>query len=150
MATDFYASYCAYKDYRAPSLAAKDIARFDAEIWKPAKFSVDMACLEIGAGTGEFLTYLATKGLSDFHGIDHDPALKDVQAPEVASRFECVDVWQYLENTKDRKFDRIVLLDVLEHFSPEEGFRLLSMATSTLTDQGKIVIKVPNVHPLGV
>ena len=144
MSADFYSSYCAYKNYRPPSLASKDIARFDAEIWTPAAFAVDMSCLEIGCGTGAFLAYLESKGLANFRGIDHDPALKGVQIPEVAARFECIDVWQYLENCGDADFDRVVLLDVLEHFSPEEGFRLLIMIKKALSDRGKIVIKVPN------
>jgi len=144
MSTDFFASYSAYKNYRSPSLASKDIARFDAEIWKPAEFSVDMTCLEIGSGTGEFLAYLAGKGLVNFHGIDQDIALKEVQIPEVSPRFECIDVWQYLEKSKDDEFDRIVLLDVLEHFSPDEGFRLLSLIKKSLSVQGKIVVRVPN------
>lgn len=151
MAIDFYASYRAYKNYRPPSLAGKDIARFDREIWKPAAFSVDMTCLEIGSGTGEFLAYLASKGLVNFHGIDHDPALRGVQSPQVAPRFECIDVWQYLDTCGAGKFDRVVLLDVLEHFSAEDGFRLLSMIKRVLGDQGKIVIKVPNASsPWGI
>ncbi len=144
MPEDFYSSYATYKGYQSPSVRRKDIARFDAEIWKPAAFSMDMSCLEIGSGTGAFLGFLASKGLADFRGIDHDPALKAVQIPEVAPRFECVDVWEYLRNCGDVVYDRIVLLDVLEHFSPEEGVRLLSMIKNILADQGKIVIKVPN------
>lgn len=144
MAADFYSSYRTYKNYRRPALAAKDIARFDAEIWIPAAFSVDMSCLEIGSGSGEFLAYLAAKGLTEFKGIDHGPALKDVQAPEVSPRFECVDVWRYLETRVDGPFDRIVLLDVLEHFTPDDGLRLLSKLKKALADQGKIVLKVPN------
>jgi len=144
MPTDFYSSYSAYKDYCSPSLAPKDIQRFDVEIWNPAAFSSALSCLEIGCGTGEFLTYLAHKGLEGFHGIDHDPDLKEVQNPEVASKFECMDVWQYLEGCGENKFDRVVLLDVLEHFSPEEGFRLLSLIKKVLESKGKIILKVPN------
>ncbi len=144
MAEDFYASYSAYKDYRRPSLTSKDIARFDAEIWQPAGFAVDMKCLEIGSGAGAFLAYLAHKGVTDFRGIDHDPALPDVQPPEVAERFDCADVWRYLETVGDGDLDRVVLLDVLEHFSPEQGFRLLSLIAKALGPHGKIIIKVPN------
>ena len=151
MSADFYASYRAYKNYQSPSLAAKDIARFDAEIWNPAAFTTDMRCLEIGSGTGEFLAYLASKGLQNFQGIDHDPALHAVQPPDVASKFECADVWQYLETLKETTFERIVLLDVLEHFSPDDGFRLLSMIGNALSEHGKIVIKVPNASsPWGI
>ncbi len=144
MPADFYSSYRAYKNYQTPSLAAKDIARFDAEIWVPGDFSTDLSCLEIGSGTGQFLTYLAAKGLKDFRGLDHDPALRDVQPPEVAERFDCADVWAYLDASNDIAVDRIVLLDVLEHFTPDEGFRLLTALSEALTGQGKIIIKVPN------
>lgn len=144
MSTDFYSSYHAYKAYQTPSLMKKAITRFDAEIWTPGDFSTDLSCLEIGSGTGEFLAYLAHKGVTNFHGIDHDPALKDVQAPEISAHFECADVWQYLENLDGSLFDRIILLDVLEHFTPQEGFRLLTLMANGLARQGKIIIKVPN------
>ena len=143
MSIDFYSSYCAYKNYQTPTLAAKDRARFDGEIWNPADFSNAMSCLEIGSGEGAFLEYLAAKGVTSFQGIDHDPALKAVQPSQVAAHFECVDVWEYLQNGA-ASFDRIVLLDVLEHFTPEEGFRLLSLIKGALAADGKIVLKVPN------
>ena len=151
MSKDFYSSYHAYKAYQSPSLTYKDIARFDAEIWSPGAFSTGMSCLEIGSGTGAFLAYLARKGLSNFHGIDHDPALTNVQIKEVSSHFECVDVWQYLGNLSETSFDRVVLLDVLEHFTPDEGYRLISMITSALSAQGRIIIRVPNASsPWGI
>ncbi len=144
MSIDFYSSYRAYKNYQSPTLAAKDIARFDAEIWNPAAFSSAMRCLEIGSGEGAFLLYLAAKGVTDFYGIDHDPALGAVQPPEVAAHFVCADVWQYLDTCAENAFDRVVLLDVLEHFSPEEGFALLSKIKGVLASGGKIIVKVPN------
>ena len=41
-------------------------------------------------------------------------------------------------------WDRVVLLDVLEHFTLEDGFRLLFLITKVLNADGKIIIKVPN------
>lgn len=153
MSIDFYSSYRAYKNYKTPSLAAKDIARFDNEIWNPAAFSSATSCLEIGSGEGAFLAYLAAKGMTDFQGIDHDPALAAVQPSSVAAHFDCRDVWQYLElvGSVDKSFDRVVLLDVLEHFTPEEGFRLLMAIRGVLGREAKIVIKVPNASsPWGI
>ncbi|NQU56279.1 MAG: class I SAM-dependent methyltransferase [Rhodospirillales bacterium] len=153
MSIDFYSSYRAYKNYQSPTLAAKDIARFDAEVWNPATFSPTMSCLEIGSGEGAFLAYLAARGVENFHGIDHDPALVAVQPSEVAAHFECADVWQYLDSASraERTFERVLLFDVLEHFSPEEGFRLLSALKGVLAEEGKIVLKVPNASsPWGI
>ncbi len=143
MSIDFYSSYRAYKNYKTPILATKDRDRFDAEIWEPADFSSAMNCLDIGSGEGAFLEYLVAKGVTSFQGIDHDPALKAVQPVQVASHFNCTDVWKFLQ-TGGSSFDRIVLLDVLEHFTPEEGFRLLSLIKGALAADGKIVLKVPN------
>ena len=144
MQSDFYSSYRIYKRYKTPKLSKKDITRFDAEIWVPASFSKHMTCLEIGCGTGAFLAYLSAKGLTNFQGIDHDKALRDMLPTELAEKFKCVDIRTYLETARNVKFDRIVLLDVLEHFSPEEGFQLLQMIKNTLGEGGKIIIKVPN------
>jgi 2-polyprenyl-3-methyl-5-hydroxy-6-metoxy-1,4-benzoquinol methylase len=153
MSIDFYSSYRAYKNYTTPSLAAKDVARFDNEVWNPGGFSSAMSCLEIGSGEGSFLAYLAARGMTDFTGIDHDPALKAVQPSAVAAHFECHDVWQYLQSRSQAEspFDRVVLLDVLEHFTPDEGFRLLIAVKGALGDEGKIIIKVPNASsPWGI
>ena len=144
MSDDFYSSYSAYKNYQPTTLGYKDINRFDDEIWEPAAFTSDMRCLELGAGTGQFLKYLSHKGVQDFYGIDHDSDLKVVIQPEILERFECADVWEFLESSKNTEWDRVVLLDVLEHFMPEDGFLLLSLIAKSLKPSGKIIIKVPN------
>lgn len=144
MTVDFYASYAAYKDYRQPRLGRKESRRFDAEIWTPAGFSSEHACLEIGCGTGAFLAYLASKGVTRFTGIDHDPNLRAVLPDGIEPHFECVDVWAFLDRDHPAKFDRVVMMDVLEHFAPEDAWRLLSMVRDNLAPDGKVVIKVPN------
>lgn len=145
MQNTFYSTYSAYKDYGTPALSGKDVARYDVEIWKPASFAPHMACLEIGCGTGEFLSYLAHKGVADFTGIDHDPALQDALPAAVAGRFRCADVWAYLDAARASSFDRVVMLDVLEHFSSDDGVRLLGRVGEMLRPGGKVVVKVPNV-----
>jgi len=151
VSNDFYSSYSLYKNYTTPTLSQKDITRFDHEVWNPAKFTTDMKCLEIGCGTGMFLLYLSSKGVQNFKGLDHDEALKSVQPQEVRERFDSVDVWQFLDRASEEAFDRIALFDVLEHFSPEDAFRLISKLKAHLSDNGKIIIKVPNMSsPWGI
>ena len=144
MSNDFYSSYSAYKDYQTPKLGRKSRKRFDIEIWDPAGFKSDMACLELGSGTGEFLQYLHYKGVKNFQGVDQDPNLKNVLKSEIQDRFECTDVWEFLVSPLSTNWDRVVMLDVLEHFTPEDGFKLLSLITKRLNLGGKIIIKVPN------
>lgn len=141
---DFYSSYSAYKNYQPASLSAKDIKRFDEEIWEPGHFSKDHSCLELGSGTGLFLEYLAHKNVKDFQGLDHDDALLPVLRSAIRTHFTCQDVHAFLKENTSSRWDRIILLDVLEHFTPEEGFRLMTSLKEALNPRGKIVLKVPN------
>jgi len=141
-APGFYGSYASYKNYQTPEVGPKQLGRFDAEIWHPAGCAPGMRFLEIGCGTGAFLAYLAAKGISDFLGIDHDPALAEVIPAGVRDHFRCGDLWQALES--GAAFDRVVALDVLEHFSAEEALRLLGAIRGRLTPGGRVVLKLPN------
>ena len=143
---DFYATYGRFKDYATPRLTAKDVRRFDSAFWQPAACRPDMAVLEVGSGTGLFLAYLAEKGVADFLGIDLDPALAPHVPPAVAAHFLSADVRQFLEDgAQGRTFDRVALFDVLEHFAPAEGVRLLQGLAAVLRPGGRIVVKVPNM-----
>ncbi|MEQ8710037.1 MAG: class I SAM-dependent methyltransferase [Rhodospirillales bacterium] len=145
MTSDFYQSYSAFKAYETPGLSTKDVARFDDEIWGPGGFDPDMRVLELGSGTGQFLLYLHTKGVRDFTGIDHDPELLPVAPEPVRDRLVCADVNDWLAGAADGlPFDRIVLLDVLEHFTPADGLALLRRLSARLAPEGRIVVKVPN------
>ena len=148
----FYESYGAAKNYSTPTLNRKHIARFDTEVWQPAGLKPVMRCLEIGCGTGHFLSYLHHKGIDDLKAIDLDQSLSDVIPDAVRDKFEAVDVWAYLEKTADRQmFERIFLFDVLEHFVPEDGYRLLTGLSGLLTPDGAIILKdAERVVPLGL
>lgn len=141
----FYDSYGKTKAYRTPDLNTKLIKRFDEEVWTPAGMQADMRCLEIGCGTGLFLSYLAHKGVSDFVGMDHDPALKDIMPENIRGHFQVADALEFLrENADGAAFDRVLMFDVFEHFAPEDGRVLLLAIAAILEDDGLIVLKMPN------
>lgn len=141
----FYESYGTTKAYETPTLIAKHIAKFDQEVWIPANMDASMSCLEIGCGTGHFLSYLNHKGISDLTAIDLDPALKNIIPPEVRENFEVADVFDFLNGlSAETRYDRVFMFDVLEHFSADKGRELLSKIKSQLTPSGEIVLKMPN------
>jgi len=144
---DFYASYGDLKSYRTPTLRKKHIERFDQAFWRPAVCAPEMSVLDLGCGLGSFLLYLRAKGVGDFLGVDQDPNLEPHIPAEVRDRFRVADVWDFLGGKAGgRRFDRIALFDVLEHFSPEEGFHLLSGLKGILAPGGRIVVRVPNAE----
>lgn len=141
--SDFYETYASHKGYTTPSLTRKDVRRFEAEVWGPASCRPEHSFLEIGCGTGLFMQFLSHMGANQFIGMDHDANLAGVVPPDVREHFRCADVWQFLDEDKTH-FDRVVLLDVLEHFEPDAARRLLTAIRMRLRPGGKIVIKVPN------
>jgi len=145
MAEFLYATYGSFKDYRAPALSRKDVRRLDREVWKPAGFRPDMAVLELGCGTGGFLLYLRAKGVERFVGVDHDANLAAVMPRDVADRFVCGDVGDFLQANPGTAYDRIVMLDVLEHFPPDGIVALLRDMRGALAPSGRIVVRVPNM-----
>ena len=143
---DFYESYARFKDYAAPNPSAKESARYDEELWQPAGCAKDMSFLEIGCGRGHFLAYLREKGVTEFLGIDQDSALVKHVPDVLADHFRVADVWEFLENDSGaRRFDRVVRLDVLEHFTAEDGVRLLQGLARILRPGGRISVRVPNM-----
>ena len=140
---DFYTSYRSFKHYAPPALKAKTLRRFDAQVWRPAAFAPSMRVLELGCGTGGFLTYLKTRGLNDFLGVDADKNLAEVIPPDIGNRVVLDDAVAALHAGRGT-FDRVVMLDVLEHFTPSGASELIGLVRAALRPGGKVVNRVPN------
>lgn len=143
---DFYKSYAAYKRYQRPALKAKHVRWFDREFWRPARCAPDTSVLEIGSGTGEFLAYLKAKGVKRFLGIERDQDAVAAMDPALKAHVHVGDVWDFLASgaTHD-PFDRVAMLDVLEHFTAADGVRLLEKIKGVLAPDGLVVARVPNM-----
>jgi glycosyltransferase involved in cell wall biosynthesis len=101
--------------------------------------------LEVGCGDGSFGTQLV-KAQNQVTGVDFHPM---VPIEAGYKNVFTADLEQGLGDlvaapaSPPRKFDRILLLDVLEHLrSPD---RLLDDCKSALADRGRIIVSVPNI-----
>ena len=84
-------------------------------------------------------------GITDYVGIDSDSNILDVIPAELKDKIRIVGVTKYLETLKaEPAFDRVVMIDVLEHFNPAEGAELLKALKLFLKKDGGILIRVPN------
>lgn len=143
---DFYELYARFKAYERPALRGKHIRWYDREFWLPTRCDASKAVLEIGCGTGHFLSYLQHKGVERFIGVDLDPKVVEFLAPEIAAHVRIADIWEVISGHDPASpFDRIVMLDVLEHFSPFEAVKLLRGLKDMLAGDGLINIRVPNL-----
>ncbi|MBI2586643.1 MAG: class I SAM-dependent methyltransferase [Rhodospirillales bacterium] len=143
---EFCKSYAAYKRYQTPVVKAKHVRWYDREFWAPAGCTPETSVLEIGSGTGEFLAYLKRKGVKRFEGVERDRDAVAVMEPALKDRVHVGDAWQFLARGDGvRPFDRVVMLDVLEHFSAVDGVRLLEKIKGVLASDGLVVVRVPNM-----
>ena len=143
---DFYENYAGFKAYERQALRPKHIRWYDREFWLPTRCDASMSVLEIGCGAGHFLSYLRHKGVTRFTGVDLDPKVVEFLAPEIAAHVRIADIREVIAGHDPASpFDRIAMLDVLEHFSPFEAVRLLQSLKSILAEDGLINIRVPNL-----
>ena len=142
---EFYDTYAEFREYVVPEIRKKHLRQFRQNYWNNCEFFKGMSVLEVGCGTGLFLKYLETEGITDIFGIDKDPHIIQILPDELLNKVEVVDVDEYLDVlSADKVFDRILLFDVLEHFSPNQAAMLLSKLRNRLKTSGGIVVKVPN------
>ena len=130
----FYTNYQTFKTYEVLTLKKKNIKQYDQEFWYPTASTSDMAVLEIGCGTGQFLHYLHYKGVTRIAGVDHDDALKNFIHLVVRLNFIVAEIFEYLGG-----------LSPEEGFDRNEGRKLFLQLAQILERKGQIVLRVPNM-----
>lgn len=135
-----------HRDHDPAPFKKKHIKQFSREFELLTGADPSMHVLEIGCGKGQFLRFLEHKKYVRIVGIDFDdqlaPLLEEINPAEIF--FD--DVLKLIQSGKlSGPFDRIVLFDVAEHIEFDELVKLLKSLRSLLTDNGKILMRVPNV-----
>lgn len=104
--------------------------------------------LDIGCGEGFFAAELAKSG-NRVTGIDNRIVPTEAAALE---RYIQVDLDQGItravEQLCGKRFDRVLLLDVLEHLSQPE--QVLQQCHNVLKGEGRLVVSLPNVANIAV
>ena len=100
-----------------------------------SSFGLEKKVLDVGSGTGSFLSYCKTKGWKTF-GVE--PSKK---ARVIAKEAE-IDLVKELNDIKETNFSIITLWHVLEHIpNLSETIQILK---SKLSKNGRLIIAVPN------
>jgi 2-polyprenyl-3-methyl-5-hydroxy-6-metoxy-1,4-benzoquinol methylase len=103
--------------------------------------------LDIGCGEGFFAAELK-KGGNRVVGVDSLPAASQKDALEQYFSADLDDARGILHQLNGRRFDRVLLLDVLEHLVRPE--QLLAQAKAALNGNGCLVVSLPNMAHLAV
>jgi 2-polyprenyl-3-methyl-5-hydroxy-6-metoxy-1,4-benzoquinol methylase len=98
--------------------------------------------LELGCGPGYLLEYLERRGFTDVAGVDIS-AEQVAIAQKKQLRATVADVFATLE-AAEGTLDAVVGIDLLEHFSKDEGIRLCDSIRRSLRPGGRVVFRTPN------
>lgn len=142
---NFYTSYARFKEYHTVRISPRNLREFDRNIWRPLQARAKHNFLELGCGLGHILLCLKAKGVSRFRGTDTDKNIAAHLSEEIRSHFTVGDANRFLRGkTKGEIYDRVIMLDLLEHLTANAGFSLLSDLHRRTAQDAKILIRVPN------
>lgn len=107
--------------------------------------------LEIGPGMGECVKYLNNHGVGLIDVVDNDHGvLEYIKKTFWIRKAVYTDDITKAHRQLDR-YDAIILIQVLEHISPQQYAPLLQSLYKMLKPRGKIIIVVPNANnPLSI
>ena len=145
---DYYESHChghmEFKDSKGESLTAR--LRIPLAL---AKIERGMSILDVGCGRGEILIQTACRGARAF-GFDYSVAALEIAADVIAGRTEAERILLHLGNAQhlpypDDCFDRVFMLDVIEHLYPAELREAFRESHRVLRLGGQLIIHtMPN------
>jgi len=104
--------------------------------------------LDVGCGEGFLATELKRQG-NRVTGID---ALSEAEQTEALEQYFSADldagIAEVVEKLRGKRFDRVLLMDVLEHLKRPEV--LLRQCKDVLKPEGAVVVSLPNIANLTV
>jgi 2-polyprenyl-3-methyl-5-hydroxy-6-metoxy-1,4-benzoquinol methylase len=108
-------------------------------------FPVDKnaSMLDIGCGIGSFVYYLQRLGYTNVQGIDVSSQQIEAGLKLGIQGLKVHDLNEFLTTTQEQ-FDFIIARDVIEHFTRQEAFDIITKISKVLKPGGKFLMQVPN------
>jgi len=114
-----------------------------------AHVSAGMTVLDVGCGRGEILLQTARLGTRSY-GFDYALPAVEITMEALKGQPDHMRILAHLSNAQrlpypDQTFDRVFMLDVVEHLYPEELHRVFCEIKRVLTPTGKLIVHtMPN------
>jgi cyclopropane fatty-acyl-phospholipid synthase-like methyltransferase len=103
----------------------------------------DASIVDLGCGSGDLISFVKQRGYTNVIGVD--VSREQVQLAHDRGRYEVrlADINEFLRD-REGQFDRVFLIDTLEHVAKPDILGLLDALHSALGSDGVAVIQVPN------
>lgn len=105
---------------------------------------INKSIIDIGCGIGGVLNFLKNKGCTDIFGVDYSEEQVEVCQKYITDKITKADIFDFLKSNS-KKYDIIIMLDVLEHFQKNKIIELLQLVYASLSSVGKVIIRTPNM-----
>ena len=103
----------------------------------------EVSILELACGHGTLLGLLQKHGYTNITGVDISEDQVEKSKQLGVNYVECGDVQSFLSESRE-KYDVILGVDIIEHFTKSELLRLLETIKERLNPGGKVVFRTPN------
>jgi ubiquinone/menaquinone biosynthesis C-methylase UbiE len=101
--------------------------------------------LNVGSGTGDLEDIVLKKNRKfnlEWYGVDISPkSIKDCKKKFPTAYFEIEDIRKL--RFENRTFDRVIVMEVLEHIRPQDTFKALSEVNRVLKINGRFIVSIP-------
>lgn len=109
----------------------------------PADRSIRIA--DLACGHGALVFCLRALGYANVEGVDVSPEQVALAHRRGICEVQCGNMLDVLRG-KERAYDVIFLMDILEHLDRQSVMDLLGAAEKALADRGRLIVHVPNAE----
>lgn len=102
------------------------------------------AVLDFGSGHGRVISFLLSEGFRDVRGFERNEALRSEIPAELLDRTTFGNDWSAFFRDSGKKWDAVILKDVLYYFDDHEAEDFLRALRSRLTETGMLAVEVFN------
>lgn len=103
--------------------------------------------LDLGCGSGAFVSWLHAKGYENVEGVDISQEQIDTGTKRDVKNLKCVNALEFLRDHKD-EYALISAHDLIEHFEKEEILCLLNLIFEALGKGGSVLVSTVNAESL--
>lgn len=103
-----------------------------------------ISILDVACGHGRLIYHLQTHGYLQVAGVDVSPEQVSLAHRLGVPQVRCCNLFEYLAESGECTFDVVFLMDILEHFGPQQTLDALDAVCRVLKQHGILVAHVPN------